>query len=175
MSRRRVLGVALVSILAVLLVSGAWAAAQRSSDLDRRSTTNPPAAPPGTAVSSNTPRPAATPVSTMVVQDLVVCDATIDCGVPPSQGLVVELTACFRASAADGATPLVLLVTGRNVAPSGPEDPWVVARSTPIQGSGSLTCYAVRAVGAPLVEPEYWLWVLAESTVLAQKRIILAQ
>jgi hypothetical protein len=178
----RVLGMGVIMLLGgvgvVVLLGDPWAIGRQAPDTDRR-----PAPVPGTARAtagamispSPTRHPVASPAAAVAVQDLVVCDATVDCGQDPAAALFVEVTACFRVTAAGSGQPLRLLVTGREVPPAGPEDPWVLARSAEVRGDERFSCYPVRSVGAPLVGREYWLWVLSGPSVLGQRRFTLAR
>lgn len=104
------------------------------------------------------------------VLDLVACDAIADCGDSASQTTWIEVTACLRTTSEGSGHPLVLVVTGRDMPPNSLNDPWVFARSDTIRGAEAIACYPVRSVGAPLIEREYSLWVLAGSVVLRQLR-----
>jgi hypothetical protein len=139
-----------------------------------------PATPTGTAPPVPTgggsfAAPSPTPLPLPTVLDVVVCDATVDCGLDPAQTVWFEVTACLRTSSAGSERPLVLVVTGRDAPPVGRDDPWVFARSDAIRATESLTCHPVRVVGAPLIQREYWLWVLADETVLRKTRFTFAR
>lgn len=109
------------------------------------------------------------------VLEMLVCDASVDCGSDPSQTIWFEVTACLRTTPEGSNRPLRLVVTGRDAPPVDLDDPWVFARSGEVRGMETLTCHPVRVVGAPLVQREYWLWVLADSTVLGRARFSYAR
>ena len=125
------------------------------------------------AVTTPSATPAMTP--TPVVSELVVCDATVDCGEEPGRTEWDSVQACLRVTTGGESAQVVLAVTTGERPPNGPESASVVARSAPVQASGTFGCHTVQATGQRLPRGEYWLWVLSGSTALGRARFVLGR
>jgi hypothetical protein len=166
------------AVVVALLVVGVWAvdawSAGRAppmagSSMPAQSPASPRQPPQVTAVALSSPQLSSVPV----VRELVVCDATVDCGLDPTQAEFAEVTACLRIES-DAHHQVLLVITDRALPPGAGDDPIIVARSAVVAGSDAFTCYRVRAVRAPLGRREYWLWVLAEGVIVGQQHLTLA-
>lgn len=118
-----------------------------------------------------TPAPAA---ARAAVAELIVCDATVDCGESPNRREWDSVSACVRVQGGDN-RPLVLAITTEGTSPVGATRTPIVARSDEFQAGASLTCHAVRVLRGTLPAGDYWMWLLEGSNVLSQKRFHLGR
>jgi hypothetical protein len=138
---------------------------------------------PGGGQAAATPSPtarAAAPTSPSpsgfpVVLDLIVCDATVDCGEDPARREWDAILACLRVRPGPDNRPLFLAITVGQTSPGGPEGSSVIARSGAIRPSDALTCHPVRAVGRALARGEYTMWLFDGTVALRQARFRLGR
>ncbi len=133
---------------------------------DAQTTATAPVVPGATAApASATARATATPP---VVSNLVVCDATVDCGIAAGEFSRVEILACLRVTPGGDGGPLVLVATSTDEPPMGVGSASVLARSGPVPQDPAFRCHPVRTVGGELANGRYTLWALDGTTVLGR-------
>jgi hypothetical protein len=108
------------------------------------------------------------------VAELVVCDASVDCGENPTRREWDSVSACVRVQGGDN-RPLVLAITTERTSPVGTTRTPIVARSDEFQAGPTLACHAVRVLRGTLPPGDYWMWLLDGSTVLSEKRFHLGR
>lgn len=114
------------------------------------------------------------PAARAAVAELVVCDASVDCGENPNRREWDAVSACVRVQGGDN-RPLVLAITTEGTSPAGATRTPIVARSDEFQAGAPLTCHAVRVLRGTLPAGDYWMWLLDGSNVLTQKRFHLGR
>jgi hypothetical protein len=124
------------------------------------------------------PSPAATPAPVAAgrpaVLELIVCDASVDCGENPNRREWDAVSACLRVRGGDN-RPLVLAITTEEQSPAGATRAPIVARSDEFRASETLTCHAVRVLRGTLRAGDYWMWLLDGATALSQTRFHLGR
>jgi hypothetical protein len=130
---------------------------------------------PGAGQTGNQTRPAtgATPApaaaARLTVLDLIVCDASVDCGENPNRREWDAVSACVRVQGGDN-RPLVLAITTEGTSPVGATRTPIVARSDEFRANESLSCHAVRVLRGTLRPGDYWMWLVDGSTAISEKR-----
>ncbi|MGD9890612.1 MAG: hypothetical protein AB7U18_04875 [Dehalococcoidia bacterium] len=130
---------------------------------------------PGAGQGGNQGRPAtgATPAPAAAARlgalDLIVCDASVDCGENPNRREWDSVSACVRVQGGDN-RPLVLAITTEDTSPVGATRTPIVGRSEEFRASQSLTCHAVRVLRGTLRPGDYWMWLVDGTTLLGQKQ-----